>query len=217
MKIPEKSFPAWEFQSLCCLNGFAKRKRSRSTNLHQCSWRNEYLAFVLSTVEPPFPKKNPFFLRAVFCVPKIVNSIDPYLGERWCELLEYKFNGASTGFEPMASALALKCFTNWAMKTHTLEAGQFFWVHSNPWKEWNTFLLLPLWYGLLCDGNSTNLLDFFRPVFKQYTWILLLFREKALLVERTRSSYLPTVTLVSAKCRMRFNWRRSGRTLFLFK
>ena len=28
------------------------------------------------------------------------------------------------GFEPMASALALRCSTNWAMKT-SLEAGQF--------------------------------------------------------------------------------------------
>ena len=33
--------------------------------------------------------------------------------------------GTSTGFEPMASALALQCYTNWAMKTHTLGAGQF--------------------------------------------------------------------------------------------
>ena len=33
--------------------------------------------------------------------------------------------GASRGFEPMASALALQCSTDWAMKTHTLGAGQF--------------------------------------------------------------------------------------------
>ena len=33
--------------------------------------------------------------------------------------------GASTGSEPMASALALQCSTNWAMKTHTLGEGQF--------------------------------------------------------------------------------------------
>ena len=33
--------------------------------------------------------------------------------------------GASTGSEPMAPVLALQCFTNWAMKTHTLGAGQF--------------------------------------------------------------------------------------------
>ena len=33
--------------------------------------------------------------------------------------------GASTGFEPMASPLALQCSNNWAMKTHTLGAGQF--------------------------------------------------------------------------------------------
>ena len=35
------------------------------------------------------------------------------------------FLGASTGFEPVASALALQCSTNCAMKTHTLGAGQF--------------------------------------------------------------------------------------------
>ena len=32
---------------------------------------------------------------------------------------------AATGFEPMASALALQCSTNWAMNTHMLGAGQF--------------------------------------------------------------------------------------------
>ena len=46
-----------------------------------------------------------------------------------------KFFGASTGFEPVASAFMLQCSTSWAMKTHTLEAGQFIefinpWVHS---------------------------------------------------------------------------------------
>ena len=67
---------------------------------------------------------------------------------RWCELRKYKFwmkmwssqwllqfkllqinpksvFGTSTGFEPMASALALQFSTIWAMKTHTLGAGQF--------------------------------------------------------------------------------------------
>ena len=67
---------------------------------------------------------------------------------RWSELRKYKFLmkmwwsqwllqfkllqinpknvfGTSTGFEPMASALALQCSTIWAMKTHTLGAGQF--------------------------------------------------------------------------------------------
>ena len=33
--------------------------------------------------------------------------------------------GTSAGFETMTSALALQCFTNWAMKTNTLGAGQF--------------------------------------------------------------------------------------------
>ena len=33
--------------------------------------------------------------------------------------------GASTGLELMASALLLQCYTNWAMTTHNLGAGQF--------------------------------------------------------------------------------------------
>ena len=33
--------------------------------------------------------------------------------------------GTSTGFEPVASTLALQCSTNWATKTQTLRAGQF--------------------------------------------------------------------------------------------
>ena len=37
----------------------------------------------------------------------------------------------------MASALALQYSPSWAMKTHTLEAGQFI-AFINPWKEWNT-------------------------------------------------------------------------------
>ena len=41
----------------------------------------------------------------------------------------------STGFEPMAAALALQCSTNWAMKNHTLGAGQF--VESILTREWN--------------------------------------------------------------------------------
>ena len=79
---------------------------------------------------------------------------------RLCELREYKWNeyvtiavnrnlsnceiarrkkffGASTGFEPVASAFALQCSTSWAMNTHTLEAGQFI-EFINPWKKWNT-------------------------------------------------------------------------------
>ena len=48
-----------------------------------------------------------------------------------------KFFGASTGFEPVASAFAMQCSTSWATKTNTLEAGQFI-EFINPWKEWNT-------------------------------------------------------------------------------
>ena len=47
----------------------------------------------------------------------------------------------STGFKPVASAFTLQCSTSWAMKTHTLRAGQFHIEFINPWKgrntEWN--------------------------------------------------------------------------------
>ena len=42
-----------------------------------------------------------------------------------CKVTKKNVFGASTGFEPIASVLALQCSTNWAMKTHTLGAGQF--------------------------------------------------------------------------------------------
>ena len=63
-----------------------------------------------------------------------------------------------SGFKPMASALALQCSTNWAMKTHTVGAGQFgeFIVpmrgtrhecyvncgHTNEMKMWSSQLYL---------------------------------------------------------------------------
>ena len=66
--------------------------------------------------------------------------------------------GASTGFEPMVSALALQCSTKSAMKTHTLEVGQFiefivpvkgmkheYYVNcgrTNEMKMWSSQLLL---------------------------------------------------------------------------
>ena len=61
-----------------------------------------------------------------------------------------KFFGASTGFEPVASVLALQCSPSWAMKTHTLEAGQFI-EFINPWKEWNTE-----WNDVNC-GNANEM------------------------------------------------------------
>ena len=57
-----------------------------------------------------------------------------------------------TGFELMASALALQFSTIWAMKTHTLGAGQFIcWVHLNPWKEWNMKMM---WTAEMDSTNS---------------------------------------------------------------
>ena len=78
---------------------------------------------------------------------------------RWCELRKCKFkwryhrrsgncnlsnckltrkNVATwTGREHMASALALKCSTNWATNTHKLGAGQFVEFTLSHEKEWN--------------------------------------------------------------------------------
>ena len=49
--------------------------------------------------------------------------------------LSEKKIGTPAGFEPMAAALALQCCTNWAMKNHTLGAGQF--VKSILTRGWN--------------------------------------------------------------------------------
>ena len=65
-----------------------------------------------------------------------------------CEVARKKFFGASTGFEPVASAFALQCSPSWAMKTHTLEAGQFI-EFINPWNEWNNE-----WNDV--NGGNTN-------------------------------------------------------------
>ena len=55
-----------------------------------------------------------------------------------CQLTRKIFFGTSTGFKPMACALALECSTNWAMKTHTLTGSKLIcWVHLNQWVEWN--------------------------------------------------------------------------------
>ena len=77
---------------------------------------------------------------------------------KWCELQNLsncktarkKFFRASMGFEPMASVFALQCSTSWAMKTYTLEAGQFI-EFINPWKEWNTE-----WNDVNC-GNTNEM------------------------------------------------------------
>ena len=55
---------------------------------------------------------------------------------------EKKF-GTSKGFEPMAAALALQCWTNCAMKNHSLGAGQF--VEFILTREWNE-----TWNGVNC-------------------------------------------------------------------
>ena len=83
---------------------------------------------------------------------------------KWCGLREYKWNeyvtiavnrnlsncensrkkkifGASTGFEPVASALAMQCSPSWAIKTHTLEGWPIYWVHQpvkgmKHWMKW---------------------------------------------------------------------------------
>ena len=72
-----------------------------------------------------------------------------------CDLSNHKVSlenvfRASTGFQPMASALALQWYNNWAMKTHTLWAGQFIefvlpvkgMKHTNEMKKWSSQLWL---------------------------------------------------------------------------
>ena len=52
-----------------------------------------------------------------------------------CKLTPPKNVGTSMGFRLVASALALPCSTNWAVKTQTLGAGQF--VEIILTREWN--------------------------------------------------------------------------------
>ena len=98
------------------------------------------------------------------------------------QLSNYKLSlknvfGASTGFEPVASALALQCSTNWAMKTNMLGAGQFielfYWViyrtrernetyqyyvncgHTNEIKMWSSQLC----FISFCMSKESETLD----------------------------------------------------------
>ena len=102
---------------------------------------------------------------------------------RWCELRKFKFKrkydhrsgncnrkknfGTSTGFKPMASALALHCYTSWATKTQTLGTGQiadFFLT-----REWKQRSQNPYWdwYNTLC--LSKNHLPWWDVPFSDYT------------------------------------------------
>ena len=55
-----------------------------------------------------------------------------------CKLTLKIFFRTLMGFKPMACALALQCFTNWAMKIHALIGSNLIcWVHLNPWMEGN--------------------------------------------------------------------------------
>ena len=64
---------------------------------------------------------------------------------------------ALTGFEPMASALALQCSTNWAMKTHTLGEGQFIElvVRVKGMKHMNIMWTADKW--ILCELRTYKL------------------------------------------------------------
>ena len=79
---------------------------------------------------------------------------------RWCELRKYKWNedltiavitaiwaianlspkkkflGLQRDFEPMASALALQCSTNWVYEDPYIGSRPIYWVHLNPWQEY---------------------------------------------------------------------------------
>ena len=66
--------------------------------------------------------------------------------------------GAPTGFKPMASALALQCSTNWAMKTHTLGAGQFveFIVPVKGMKHMNIMWTADIQMKWRCDHHNCD-------------------------------------------------------------
>ena len=64
--------------------------------------------------------------------------------------------GASTGFEPMASALALQCSTTWAMKTHTLGAGQFIEFIVKGVKHTNIMWTADIRMKSRCDHRSCD-------------------------------------------------------------
>ena len=71
--------------------------------------------------------------------------------------LKKRFFGASTGFEPVASALALQCSPSWAMKTHTLEAGQLL---SSSTRERNETLNEMMWTaGIQINCLNCNCLN----------------------------------------------------------
>ena len=88
--------------------------------------------------------------------------------------------GASTGFEPMASALALQFSTNLAIKTHTLGAGQFvefivpvkgmkheYYVncgHTNEMKVWSSQLWLRFTQWELSPKNVFGASTGFEPM-----------------------------------------------------
>ena len=85
-----------------------------------------------------------------------------------CELRTYKWTegviiavvknvfGASTGFEPMASALALQCCTNWAKKTNNnVGSRPICWIQRTPWKEWNIWIFCKLLTLVVhCSANA---------------------------------------------------------------
>ncbi len=48
---------------------------------------------------------------------------------------------ASTGFEPVTSAIPVRCSTNWAIEATHRERGQL-WVHIFPWEEWNDVMYM---------------------------------------------------------------------------
>ena len=89
-----------------------------------------------------------------------------------------KIFGASTGFEPAASALALQRSPSWAMKTHTLEGWPIYWVHQPvkgmkhwmKWCElreykWNEYVTIAGNHNLSNCENSHILISFVFPQF----------------------------------------------------
>ena len=89
---------------------------------------------------------------------------DCYLSNFLLQLSSKNVFGVSTQFEPMASALAQQCSTNWARKTHTLGAGQFieFIVPVKGMKQMNitTAMITSSFHSYVGSSHNIHMIHF---------------------------------------------------------
>ena len=82
---------------------------------------------------------------------KLASSVRARLKPYWATLIANfspkKISIASTGFQPMASALALRCTINWAMETHMLGADQFI----------EFIFTMEMWSYRSCNWSAPNI------------------------------------------------------------